>query len=120
MVRVNAFVCIVIGMLVAVIQPYKAKVYNIVDTVLILSVGSTFVAGTSLWISNVADPKNHDIAVMTAIVPSLIPFLYIGGYLGLKIGRRYYQSLGCIFIKVKAMLLLQKIKRMFTDVRDTS
>ena len=38
--------CIVTGMLVDVIQHYKAEVYNIVDTVLILSVGLGFAACT--------------------------------------------------------------------------
>ena len=49
MVGVNAFMCILIGILVAVIWPYKSEVYNIVDTVLILAVGLGFVAGMSDW-----------------------------------------------------------------------
>ena len=61
-VEVNAFMCIVIDMLVAVIQPYKAKVYNIVDTVLILSVGLGFGTRMCLWIAVIVDPKNIVVA----------------------------------------------------------
>ena len=41
---INTFVYIVVGMLVAVIQPYESKVYNTVDIILILGVG-LFYAG---------------------------------------------------------------------------
>ena len=44
----TAFVCILIGMLVAVVQPYKSKVYNTVDAILILSVGLCFAGAVSM------------------------------------------------------------------------
>ena len=87
---VNAFMCIIIGMSVAVIQPYKDKAYNIVDTVLILSVGLGFVAGTSLWIVNIADPRDSILSYIISVIPFVISLLYIIGYLGLIIGRKCY------------------------------
>ena len=101
---VNAFMCIVIGMLVAVIQPYKAKVYNIVDTVLILSIGLGFDAGMSVLIAKDVDPQNKSIADVIAGIPLFIPLFYFIGFLGLKIRKRFVQSLRCTFIKVKASL----------------
>ena len=62
LVGVNAFMCILIGILVAVIRPYKSEVYNIVDTVLILAVGLGFVAGMSLWMTSHVDPQNMVLA----------------------------------------------------------
>ena len=100
----NVFMCIIIGMSVAVIQPYKAKVYNIVDTVLILSVGLAFVAGMSFWIAEVVDPQNRSIANVIVCIPYFIPLLYFIGFLGSKIRKRFVRSLRCIFIQVKASL----------------
>ena len=85
--------CIVIGMSVAVIQPYKSKVYNIVDTVLILSVGLGFAACMCLWIGMFVDPQNTDVAQVITVIPVIIPLFYIGGYVALKMGKRYFQSL---------------------------
>ena len=96
---VNAFMCIVITMLVAVIQPYKAKVYNIVDTVLILSVGLGFNVGMSFWIAKIVDPQNESISDVIVCIPYCIPLF---GFLGLKIRKRFVQSLCCIFLQVKA------------------
>ena len=90
LVGVNAFICIIIGMSVAVIQPYKAKAYNIVDTVLILSVGMGFVAGTIIWIAHLADPQEKVLTEMIAIIPLFTLILYISGYVALKIGRKLY------------------------------
>ena len=59
MLGINAFMRIVIGMLVAVIQPYKAKVYNIVDTILILSVGLGFASGMSALTASILDYRNR-------------------------------------------------------------
>ena len=72
-VGVNAFMCIIIGMLVAVIQPYKVTVYNVVDTVLILSVGLTFAACMSLWIAWNADLENNTLAVVITLTPFNVP-----------------------------------------------
>ena len=109
---VNTFMCIVIGMSVAVIQPYKSKVYNIVDTVLILSVGLSFAACMCLWIGMFVDPQNTEYANVITIIPVIIPLLYIGGYLASKMGKRYFQSLYYTYIKVKAILSQKRIGRL--------
>ena len=96
LVGVNAFVCITIGMSVAVIRPYKAKVYNTVDTVLILSVGMGFVAGTSVFIAHEADLQEMVLTEMIASIPLITPILYISGYVVLKIGRKLCQPLKAI------------------------
>ena len=98
---VNAFMCIVVGILVAVIQPYKAKVYNIVDTVLILSVGLGFVAAMCLWIAMIVDPENIVVAYVIAGVPFIFPLLFISGYLLLK-----------VVIKLKVVCSLYKMRRL--------
>ena len=103
---VNAFMCIVITMLVAVIHPYKAKVYNIVDTVLILSVGLGFNVGMSFWIAKIVDPHNKSIADVIVCIPCFIPLFYFIGFLGFKIRKKFVQTLRCIFIQVKASLSL--------------
>ena len=108
---VNAFMCIVIGILVAVIQPYKAKVYNIVDTVLILSVGLLFVSGMSNLIANTVDPQNIIVSYIMTLIPSMVPLLYFVGYLVLRIRKRSCQSLHFIFINVKAFLFWGIIRR---------
>ena len=111
MVGVNAFICILIGMLVAVIRPYKSEVYNIVDTVLILSVGLGFAAGMSLWIVSIVDPQSKILADVIAISPFSVPLLYMVGYVASKVGRRHVRSLCCIIIKVKAFLSLGEMRR---------
>ena len=80
----NAYACIVAGMLVSIIQPYKSKVYNTVDIVLTLSVGLGFVGMISFFISFIEAPFQKQIVVVMSTAPLLIPFLYIVGYIGLK------------------------------------
>ena len=101
LVGVHVFMCIIIGMSVAVIQPYKSKAHNIVDTVLIiLSVSLCFVACTSIWIAGIAYPRNSILSYIITVIPYVIPLLYIIGYLGLMIGRKCYRSLHCKIIKL--------------------
>ena len=114
MVGVNAFMCILIGILVAVIRPYKSEVYNIVDTVLILTVGLGFVAGMSLWMASDIDPQNMVLADMIAVVPLNVPLLYFIGYVALKIRRRCFRSLHFIVVKMKASL--GKMTRRITEM----
>ena len=81
---VNTSVSIITGMLVAVIQPYKSKVYNTVDIILILSVGLCFAGSMSSFISYVDAPNQIIEGVVMAIFPFTIPFFYIVSYLGYK------------------------------------
>ena len=80
----NSYVCILAGMLVAVIQPYKSKVYNTVDIVLLLSVGLCFTAGTSYFITFVEAPFEKPQVFAMIIIPVLAPMLYFFVYIGLK------------------------------------
>ena len=51
-------------------------VYNIVDTVLILSVGLGFGTRMCLWIAMVVDPQNNAVVnVVTIIIPLLASFI---------------------------------------------
>ena len=75
---VNASVCIVTGMLVAVIQPYKSKVYNTVDVILILSVGLCFTGTTSLYISYLDAPDERIESVVLVITIKYSSPLYYG------------------------------------------
>ena len=78
----TAFVCILIGMLVAVVQPYKSKVYNTVDTILILSVGLCFAGAVSSFIAYVEAPFQKKESIAMLIVPFSIPLVYWIGYGG--------------------------------------
>ena len=80
----NAYVCILAGILVAVIQPYKSKVYNTVDIVLTLSVGLCFVGGMSYFFTYVEAPLERQQMLIAFIAPLFIPLFYIVGYLGFK------------------------------------
>ena len=108
---VNAFVCIIIGMSVAVIQPYKAKAYNIVDTVLILSVGLGFAAVMYLWIAGIIESGNVTLGDSITCFHYLIPLIYISGYFVLKM-IRVFRSLQCILIKLKALLSSEETRRL--------
>ena len=57
----NVFMCIVINMLMAVIQPCKSKVYNTVDIVLSISLGSSRSGSMSAFIAylQLVDPLNR-------------------------------------------------------------
>ena len=51
-------------------------VYNMVDTVLILSVGLGFGTRMCLWIAMVVDPQNNAVVnVVTIIIPLLASFI---------------------------------------------
>ena len=80
----NTFVCIIVGMLVAVIQPYKSKVYNTVDIILILSVGLCYAGGMALFIAYIEAPYQKPAGAIMAILPGSIPFFYLLGYIGYK------------------------------------
>ena len=81
----TAFVCILIGMLVAVVQPYKSKIYNTVDTILILSVGLCFAGAVSSFISYVEAPFQKKESIAMLLAPFSVPLIYCIGYGGLKI-----------------------------------
>ena len=80
----NCYVSIIVGMLVAVIQPYKSKVYNTVDIILILSVGLCFAGAISSFFAYIEAPYQQNTGIIMAIFPAIIPFIYFFGYVGYK------------------------------------
>ena len=87
---VNTFVCIITGMLVAVIQPYKSKVYNTVDIILILSVGLCFAGSMAAFITYVDAPTRKTEGSVMTVLPFTIPSIYMVGYLGYKCFSKIY------------------------------
>ena len=66
---------ILVGMMVAVAQPYKSKVYNTVDIVLILSFGISW-----RFISLIADTETSLQIIgseVILILPFTFPFIYV-------------------------------------------
>ena len=104
----NGIASILVGMLVAVAQPYKSKVYNTVDVLLILSVGMGYVGATSFLIADgEASLQTIECAVFL-IVPFTLPFIYFAGYIAYKI----FFYIRCLLIKCRL-----KIRLNFTDVQ---
>ena len=79
---VSIYISIIIGMLVAVIQPYKSAVYNTVDTILVLSLGLIYTGVTSYFIAYIEDPQSMVLSRLMGPVPLLIPLVYVNGYWG--------------------------------------
>ena len=112
---VNAFICIVVGMLVAVIQPYKSKVYNTVDVILILGVGLFYAGAMSSLLASIEAPLERLTGLWLVSLPTVIPFFYIVGYVGYKIFTKLWKhcrhpsrgmSHRCCFSRPDEQLLL--------------
>ena len=67
-------ICIITGMLVALIQPYKSKLYNTVDIILLLSIGLCFAAIMCSLIAFIEVPEKIPESVVMFMVPLTIPF----------------------------------------------
>ena len=120
---VKAFVCIVIGMLVAVIRPYKSKAYNIVDIILILSVGLCFAGTMSSFIAYHDDPINMSRGTALSVLPLSVPLLYIVAYAGYQKFCGKKKLFHCIIFQVNKVLYdvtVIRIPRRATDVDDPS
>ena len=78
LIGVIVFICVLSGMLVAVIQPYQRKLYNSVDVILLLSTGLSFAAFLCSFLSYIESTGKTTMAV---IIPFLIPFIYLVGTL---------------------------------------
>lgn len=106
---VNVFVFITVGMLVAVIRPYKSKVYNTVDTILILSIGLCLAGGLSYYTAYIEDPVNMNGTLVMALPPFLVPLLYVVAYMGFK-KRMFFQRL--FHCKVKKFWITRRPNEM--------
>ena len=72
-----AIVFLVIGMLVAVIRPYKYPSYNTVDTLLMLSLALSYIGVASYYFVNLISPASIYISVIFVTVVCNIPLLYL-------------------------------------------
>ena len=90
-------ICIVTGMLVALIQPYKSKLYNTVDIILLLSIGLCFAAIMCASIAFIEVPAKENEAIVMVVIPYAIPFIYSIGVMGYK-SVRYICQLSCISV----------------------
>ena len=116
---VKIFVCVLLGMLVAVIQPYKSKVYNTVDIILILGVGLGSAGGMSLVMAYIEAPSQKELGLLLATVPGIIPFLYIVGYVGYRSLRKFYHLLRNCFtpsLKDRLSSLIHNYDRELTSL----
>ena len=123
LIGVMAAICIVMGMLVAVIQPYKSKAHNIASTVLILSLGVGYAGGMLYFIANITDPVYLVGGGVIAIPPFFFPLFYIVGYIGLKVLTRSKETLFILLAKVRHFLhctLLMRIIRGQSTRQDLS
>ena len=75
------YIFIITGMLVAVIRPYKTLAYNVVDTILILSLSLSFYGMLESFSAYFIDPINQNESLTMAIFPMTIPLFYITGYI---------------------------------------
>ena len=92
-----AYVCILAGMLVAVVQPYKSNVYNTVDIVLTLSVGLCLTGSMSFFIAFIEAPFERPLTFTMFILPLLTLVIYPIGYIGLIL----YWKVRCFFLCFK-------------------
>ena len=75
------YIFIITGMLVAVIRPYKTLAYNVVDTILVLSLSLISYGMLGYFIAYFIDPINQNESLTMAIFPVTIPLFYITGYI---------------------------------------
>ena len=117
---VYTYIGITVGMLVAVIQPYKSAVYNTVDTILVLTLGLTFAGATSSFISYINDPMNKGPTAVMAIFPLVIPLFYLLGFsvFQMCIRKKRLQRVVCFtYIHVKESLCFVRSKLEITARR---
>ena len=91
----NAFVLILVVMLLVAVRPYKSKVYNTVDTILILSVGLWTAGGLSSFIAYVDAPFNKAMSLAMLVIPFTFPFFYLLGYVGYKCFSKIHRKFDC-------------------------
>ena len=75
------YLFIITGMLVAVIRPYKTSAYNVVDTILVLSLSLVFYGMSGSLIAFILDPMRLIEGKAMAVFPMTIPLFYITGYM---------------------------------------
>ena len=74
---VAAFILLIIGMLVAVIKPYKSTIYNTVDTVLMLTLALAYISIAGYFFANFIAPIYTRIPEILCEVVCVLPLLYM-------------------------------------------
>ena len=97
------YTCIVTGLLVVIIQPYKSAVYNTLDATLLFSLALGIVGVSAYLVAGHDDPKNSENAKHTAFVTVAIPLLFILGCLCYKIYISERLSQICLRIKIRPL-----------------
>ena len=100
---VGTCICIVTGMLVALIQPYKSRLYNTVDIILLLSIGLCFATIMCASIAYIEVPSKETQSIVMAMIPCTIPFFYSLGVVGYK-SARCIRQLPCKFMICKHVI----------------
>lgn len=74
---VAAFILLIIGMLVAVIKPYKSSIYNTVDTVLMLILALAYISIAGYFFASFIAPIYTHIPTTICEVVCVLPLLYM-------------------------------------------
>ena len=109
---VAAIVFLIVGMLVAVIKPYKSDVYTTVDTVLMLSLSVAYMGVTSYFYTHFISPPSITIGQVFSTIACIVPILYFcvmmahGAIYVRRFPQRAFQKLSRALSGIKACLLL--------------
>ena len=104
---IAAIVFLVVGMLVAVIKPYKSDIYNTVDTVMMLSLSIAYMSILGYFYAHFISPASIDTAIAFGIIACNIPLLYICALIA------HY----AIFVKQFPQRSLYKLSKVLAEVK---
>ena len=104
-----AAITVIVGILVAFLQPYKSAVYNVVDTILILVMALAMISVSIYFLATITDPRNSYVPVLFAAILCFIPFAYIVGY--------FFYEVGIYIIKKLPQKFLKNVFRIIFYVR---
>ncbi|CAI8051745.1 hypothetical protein GBAR_LOCUS28316 [Geodia barretti] len=102
-----AIVFLIVGMLVAIIKPYKSDLYNTVDTVLVLSLSVAYMSILSYFYAHFISPASINTAVVFAVIACNIPLLYSAALI------TYY----AVFVKQFPQRLLYKLSKVLSEMK---
>lgn len=109
---VAAIVFLIVGMLVAVLRPYKSEIYNTIDTVLMLSLSVAYMGILSYFYAHFISPPSTTTALIFASIACNVPLLYfclLIAYYAIMVRRlpqKLLRKLSNVMSGIKAFLLL--------------
>ena len=103
---VAAAITVIVGILVAFLQPYKSALYNKVDTILILVMALVMIGVSAFYSAKLADPMNEREPLFFTGLLCFIPLLYIVSYF-------FYEV---VIIRKLPQKYIQNVSRMIRDV----